>query len=38
MSYDLSQERLRAFARGGPCYDLVGPVIRVAGDGQVERV
>jgi hypothetical protein len=38
MSYDLSQEKLKTFARGATQYDLVKPVIRVAGDGQVERV
>ena len=38
MSYDLSQEKLKAFARGATCYDLVEPVIRVAGDGQVDRI
>ena len=38
MSYDLSQEKLRTFTRGAACYDLVEPVIRVAGGGQVERV
>jgi len=38
MSYDLSQEKLKAFVRGATCYDLIEPVIRVAGDGQVQRV
>jgi hypothetical protein len=38
MSYDLSQEKLKTFARGAARYDLVEPVIRVAGGGQVERV
>ncbi|WP_315795715.1 hypothetical protein [Bradyrhizobium sp. SZCCHNRI3043] len=38
MSYELSQEKLKAFARGTTCYELVEPVIRVAGNGQVERI
>jgi hypothetical protein len=38
MSYDLSQDKLKTFARGATYYDLVGPVIRVADDGRVERV
>jgi hypothetical protein len=38
MSYELSQEKLKAFARGATYYDLVEPVIRVAGSGQVERL
>jgi hypothetical protein len=38
MSYDLSQEKLKAFARGATYYELIEPVIRVAGDGQVERI
>ena len=38
MSYDLSQQKLNAFARGATHYDLVEPVIKVAADGQVERI
>ena len=38
MSYDLSQEKLKTFARGATYYDLVEPVIRVGSNGQVERV
>jgi hypothetical protein len=38
MSYDLSQERLKAFAREAAYYDLIEPVIRVAGGGEVERI
>jgi hypothetical protein len=38
MSYDLSQERLKAFERKAQYYELVEPVIRVAGDGEVERL
>lgn len=38
MSYDLSQEKLKAFSRGAKYYDLVEPVIRVTGGGQVERL
>jgi hypothetical protein len=38
MSYDLSQEKLKAFTRGATYYDLVEPVIRVAGNGEVERL
>jgi hypothetical protein len=37
MSYDLSQEKLKTFARGTTQYDRVKLVIRVAGGGQVER-
>jgi hypothetical protein len=38
MSFDLSQEKVGAFTRGAPDYDLVEPVIRVAADGSVEHV
>jgi hypothetical protein len=38
MSYDLSQEKLKTFAREATNYELVEPVIRIAGAGQVERV
>jgi hypothetical protein len=38
MSYDLSQEKLKLFARGATCYELIEPIIRVAGDGRVERL
>jgi hypothetical protein len=38
MSYDLSQDKLKTFAREATYYDLVEPVIRVAADGRVERV
>jgi hypothetical protein len=38
MSYDLSQEKLKLFARGAAFYELVEPIIRVAGDGKVERL
>jgi hypothetical protein len=38
MSYELSQEKLKTFARGATHYDLVEPIIRVAGGGRVERV
>ncbi|MDZ4736868.1 MAG: hypothetical protein SGJ07_11030 [Rhodospirillaceae bacterium] len=37
MGFALSQQRLAAFTRGAPDYDLVEPVIRVAADGSVER-
>jgi hypothetical protein len=37
MSYELSQEKLKVFARGATYYELVEPVISVAGSGQVER-
>jgi hypothetical protein len=38
MSYELSQKKLKAFAREAACYELIEPVIRVAGNGQVERL
>jgi hypothetical protein len=38
MSYDLSQEKLKTFARGATFYYLVEPVIRVSADDQVERI
>ena len=38
MSYNLSQEKLKLFAREATCYELVEPIIRVTGDGQVERL
>jgi len=38
MSYEISQEKLKAFARGAGYYELVEPVIRVAGGGQVVHV
>jgi hypothetical protein len=38
MSFDLSQERIGTFARNATAYELVEPVIRVAGDGTVKRV
>ena len=37
LNYELSQEKLKTFARGATYYDLVEPVIRVAGSGQVDR-
>jgi hypothetical protein len=37
MSYDLTQEKLKVFAREATYYELVEPVISVAGSGQVER-
>jgi hypothetical protein len=38
MSYELSQEKLRMFARGTTCYELVAPVIKVTEGGRVERI
>jgi uncharacterized lipoprotein NlpE involved in copper resistance len=38
MGYDFSQEKLKIFARKATYYDLVEPVIRVSGDGKVERI
>ncbi len=38
MSYDFSQEKLKVFARGSTCYELIEPVIRVNGGGEVKRV
>lgn len=38
MTFELSREKLKAFARGATDYELVEPLIRVAADGQVERV
>lgn len=37
MGYALSQQRMTSFARAATDYQLVGPVIRVAADGTVER-
>lgn len=38
MAFALSQEKLKAFSRDATGYELVAPVIRVAGDGQVKSV
>lgn len=38
MTFAFSQEKLRTFARTALDYELVGPIIRVTGDGKVERV
>jgi hypothetical protein len=38
MSFELSQERIRVFARAATDYALVGPVLRIASDGHVEHV
>ena len=38
MSYSLAQEKLKLFARGASCYELVEPVIGVASNGQVQRL
>jgi len=38
MSYELSQEKLKTFARGATYYDLVEPIVRVARGGRVKRV
>lgn len=38
MSFELSQERIGAFERNATEYELVEPVICVAGDGSVKRV
>lgn len=38
MSFELSQERIRTFERNATAYELVEPVISVAGDGSVKRL
>jgi hypothetical protein len=38
MTFELSQEKLKAFARDATDYELVDPVIRVDSDGRVESV
>jgi hypothetical protein len=38
MSFELSQEKIRAFARTATNYELVEPVLRIASDGHVEHV
>jgi hypothetical protein len=38
MAYELSQERLKAFAREATHFDLIRPVIRVSGNGDIERI
>src|SRR5262249_20179398 len=38
MSFELSQEKIRAFARAATDYELVEPVLRIASDGHVEHV
>ena len=38
MTFEFSQEKLKAFARDATDYELVGPVIQVASDGHVENV
>ena len=38
MSFELSQEKIRAFARAATDYELVGPVLRITSDGHVEHV
>ena len=38
MSFELTQRTLKTFARSATDYELVGPVVRIAGDGSVERL
>jgi hypothetical protein len=38
MSFELSQEKLKSFARDATDYELVEPVIRVAADGEAESI
>jgi hypothetical protein len=38
LTFELSQEKLKAFSRDATDYELVDPVIRVDGDGRVESV
>ena len=38
MTFELSQEKLKAFSRDATDYELVDPVIRVDGDGRVEII
>jgi hypothetical protein len=38
MSFELSQEKIRSFARAATDYELVEPVLRIASDGHVEHV
>jgi hypothetical protein len=38
MTFELSQEKLKAFSRDPTHYELVEPVIRVDDDGRVESV
>jgi hypothetical protein len=37
MSFELSQEKIRSFARAATDYELVEPVLRIASDGHVEH-
>jgi hypothetical protein len=37
MSFELSQQKIRAFARAATDYELVEPVLRIASDGHVEH-
>jgi hypothetical protein len=38
MSFELTQRTLKIFARSATDYELVGPVLRIAADGSVERL
>lgn len=38
MSYELSQEKVRALARGATVYELVEPVLNITSDGHVKHV
>jgi hypothetical protein len=38
MSFELTQQTLKAFARSATDYELVGPVLGIGGDGSVEHV
>jgi hypothetical protein len=38
MSFDLSQEKIKALARYAAVYELIEPVLQVASDGHVKHV
>jgi hypothetical protein len=38
MSFELTQQKLRAFARDATDYELVQPVLRIAANGYVEHL